>query len=113
VTRAYWYFWAPNANLVGIQMQPGTPGAIGYQTAFDWLNGSYFSCVTGTVNTCQLGDYAKPQVIAWASNGSGTFTVPANVTRMCDALRSCVPAVPGTQMTIGSMPQWFGTATAF
>jgi polysaccharide biosynthesis protein PslG len=113
VGRAYWYFWAPNANLVGIQMQPGTPGAIGYQTVSDWLNGSYYSCTTDTVNTCQLGDYANPQVIAWASKGSGTFTVPANVTRVCDALRQCAPATPGTQVTIGSMPQWFGTATAF
>ena len=113
VDRAYWYYWAPNANLVGIQMQPGTPGAIGYQTATDWLDGAYFSCTTGDVNTCQLGDFAKPQVIAWASEGSGTFTVPVNATRQCDALRQCVPAVPGAVITIGSMPQWFGTATAF
>jgi len=113
VDRAYWYYWAPNANLVGIQMQPGTPGAIGYQTATDWLDGAYYSCTTGDVNTCQLGDYVNPQVIAWASKGSGTFTVPANATRQCDALLQCVPAVPGTVITIGSMPQWFGTATAF
>jgi hypothetical protein len=113
VTRAYWYFWAPNANLVGIQMQPGTLGAQGYQTVQEWLNGSYFSCISGSVNTCQLGDYANPQVIAWASKGSGTFTVPANVTRSCDVLKNCVAAVPGSQVTIGSMPQWFGTATSW
>ena len=113
VDRAYWYYWAPNANLVGIQMQPGTLGAAGYQTVQEWLNGSYFACTSGEVNTCQLGDFAIPQVIAWSSSESGTFVVPANVTRSCDVLKNCVAAIPGTTVTIGSMPQWFGTADAW
>ncbi len=113
VARAYWYYWSNNSTLVGIDMFDGTTGAAGYQTVQEWLNGSYYACITGKVNTCQLGDYAAPQVIAWASKGSGTFTVPANVTRVCDALKNCVAATPGTQVTIGSMPQWFGTAAAW
>ncbi len=94
-------------------MQPGTTGAQGYQTIYEWLDGSYYSCNTGAVNTCQLGDFAKPEVVAWASKGSAPFTVPANVTRACDILKNCVAAVPGSTVTIGSMPQWFGTATAW
>ena len=113
VDRAYWYFWAPNANLVGIQMYNGTVGSAGYQTVQEWMNGSYYSCTTGDVNTCSFGDYAKPQVVAWASTGSGSFTVPANVTRSCDVLRNCVAATPGSTVTIGSMPTWFGTDTAW
>ncbi|MFM8530171.1 MAG: glycosyl hydrolase, partial [Ilumatobacteraceae bacterium] len=113
VDRAYWYYWAPNADLVGIQMNTGTPGAQGYQTTFEWLNNAFYSCTTGDVNTCQLGDFAKPQVIAWASKGSGTFTIPQNVTRACDALKNCVPATPGSTVTIGSMPTWFGTDQAW
>lgn len=113
VDRAYWYFQTPSSSLVGIQMATGSAGALGYQTVQAWLNGSYYSCTTGGVNTCQLGDYATPQVIAWSSKGSGTFTVPANVTRACDATANCVPATPGTQVTIGSMPTWFGTAAAW
>ena len=113
VDRAYWYFWAPNTNLVGIQTYDGTLGATGLQSVQNWLTNSYYSCISGAVNTCQLGDYANPQVIAWASKGSGTFTVPANVSRSCDALNQCVPAIPGSQVTIGSMPQWFGTATSW
>lgn len=113
VERAYWYFQTPSSPLVGVQMAAGSPGALGFQTVQSWLNGSYFSCTSGTVNTCQLGDYAAPQVIAWASKGSGTFTVPANVVRACDATANCVPATPGTQVTIGSMPTWFGTAAAW
>ena len=113
VDRAYWYFWAPNSSLVGIQTYNGTLGAQGLQNVQNWLSGSYYSCTSGTVNTCQLGDYTRPQVIAWASKGSGTFTVPAYVTRSCDALNQCIPAIPGSQVTIGSMPQWFGTATSW
>ncbi len=113
VDRAYWYFQTPSSPLVGVQMAAGSFGALGYNTVQSWLNGSYFSCTSGPVNTCQLGDYASPQVIAWASKGSGTFTVPANVVRACDATANCVPATPGNQVTIGSMPTWFGTAAAW
>jgi len=113
VARAYWYLWAPNVGLVGLQMSPGTPGATGYQAVANWTVDKFYTCSSGTVNVCQFGNAAQPQSVAWASTGSGTFTVPANVVRMCDALNNCVPATPGTTVTIGSMPTWFGTATAF
>ncbi|MBK9738984.1 MAG: hypothetical protein IPO93_05645 [Actinobacteria bacterium] len=108
VDRAYWYYWYPQANLVGIQMFDGTPGAAGYTTVSGWLKGNYYSCITGKVNTCQLGDNTNPKVIAWASKGSGTFVVPAGATWTCDATNLCQPAVPGSTVTIGNMPQWFG-----
>lgn len=109
VGRAYWYYWFPNANLVGIQMFDGTIGALGYQTTRNWLSGGFYSCTEGAVNTCQLGDNVTPKVVAWVAKGSGTFTVPANATITCDALNQCTPVTPGSQVTIGSMPQWFGT----
>ncbi len=109
VDRAYWYYWYKNADLLGIQMNDGTPGAIGFKTTFNWLNGKYFNCSSGKVNTCSLGDNNNPEVIAWASKGSGTFVVPAGVTITCNALNQCTPATPGDKVTIGSMPQWFGT----
>jgi hypothetical protein len=110
VARAYWYYWFPSANLVGIQMYDGTLGAAGYQTVFSWLNGKFYSCIAGAVNTCQLGDNVSPAIIAWTAKGSGTFVVPANATLVCDALNQCTPATPGATVTIGSMPQWFGIA---
>ena len=113
VSRAYWYFWDQAVNLVGIQMFNGTVGATGYQTVTSWLNGKFYSCTSGNVNACQLGNNEAPKVVVWASKGSGTFVVPANVTRQCDALNSCVAATPGATVTIGSMPQWFGTDSAF
>lgn len=112
VDRAFWYYWFPNPNLVGIQMVDGSPGAIGYQTAYNWLNGAYYSCTSGPVNTCQLGDNDNPEVIAWASQGPGSFVVPANATLTCDAMNTCTPVIPGSPVTIGSMPQWFGTASS-
>lgn len=108
VARAYWYFWAQSVDLVGIQTYNGTIGALGYQTVYNWLNGKYYSCTSGTVSTCQLGDNVNPQVIAWASKSSGTFVVPAGVTQTCNALNQCAAAIPGSTVTIGSMPQWFG-----
>ena len=110
VQRAYWYYWYPQANLVGIQMFNGTLGALGYDTVNQWINGAFYSCTSGPVNTCQLGDNVNPKVIAWASTGSGTFVVPAGANWTCNALNQCQPAVPGTPVTIGSMPQWFGIA---
>ena len=112
VDRAYWYYWFPSANLVGIQMYDGTLGAQGYQTVRNWLSGAFYSCTeatAGSANTCQLGDNITPKVVAWLDKGSGTFTVPANATVACDALNQCTPVTPGSQVTIGSMPQWFGT----
>jgi arabinogalactan endo-1,4-beta-galactosidase len=109
VGRAYWYYWFPNADLVGIQMFDGTIGALGYQTTRNWLSGAFYDCKEGQVNTCNLGDNVTPKVVAWVAKGSGTFTVPANATITCNALNQCTPVTPGSQVTIGSMPQWFGT----
>ncbi len=110
IGRSYWYFWAPADGRVGINMQDGTTGAIGYQTVNKWLAGSYYDCATvsGT-NVCQMGDNNNPEAVAWVSSGSGTYTVPAGATVQCDALNTCTAVTPGTQVTIGNMPLWFGT----
>jgi GH35 family endo-1,4-beta-xylanase len=108
VARAYWYYWDTASNLVGIQMYDGTLGALGYQTVESWLNGKFYSCTSGAVNVCNFADNVNPQVVAWASKGSGTFNVPANVSISCNALNQCAPVAPGSTVTIGSMPQWFG-----
>lgn len=112
VARSYWYFWSPATNRIGITFQDGTPGAQGYQTVNNWLAGSYYSCTDGTgtsPNTCQLGDNNNPEVIAWATTGTATYTVPAGASVQCDALNNCQAVAPGTQVQIGSMPLWFGT----
>jgi len=111
VDRSYWYFWAPANPLLGIQMVDGTAGATGFQTVQGWLKDSYASCTTGAVNVCNLtGRY--PAVVAWTDSGSGAFTVPDFATTMCDAMNSCTPVAPGSAITIGDGPKWFGTVTS-
>jgi hypothetical protein len=111
VDRSYWYFWAPADPLLGIQMVDGTAGATGFQTVQNWLKDSYASCTTGAVNVCNLtGRF--PAVVAWASTGAGAVTVPSFATTMCDALNSCTPVAPGSAITIGDGPKWFGTVTS-
>jgi len=110
VSRSYWYFWNQADGRVGITMNDGTPAATAFQTVEKWLNGSFYSCTSGAVNLCQLGDNNNPEVVAWATTGSGTYTVPAGVAVQCDALNQCSAVSTGTKVTIGSMPLWFGTS---
>ena len=111
VDRAYWYFWDTPNSLIGITLQDGTTGAIGYQTVNSWLQNAYYSCTPGAVNSCQLGDYANPEVVAWSVKPNGTFTVPVNATLQCDALGTCSNVTGGATVTIGNMPLWFGTSS--
>ena len=109
VDRSYWYFWSPATNRIGITMQDGTTGAIGYQTAFDWMNESFYSCSSGTLNTCNFGDNIDVSVVVWASQGTQAYTVPANASISCNALNQCSAVTPGQSIAIGNMPTWFGT----
>ena len=109
VDRAYWYYWDTPNSLIGITLQDGTTGSIGYQTAYMWMNNSYYTCTKGSVNVCQMGDATQPDAVVWSNSGSGTYTVPANATVQCDAMNRCSTVVPGTSIAIGSMPLWFGS----
>jgi polysaccharide biosynthesis protein PslG len=112
VDRAYWYFWFRNSPILGIQMNDGLPAAQAFSTVQGWLAGSYYSCTEGRVNVCNLGDNVNVRTVAWASTRTGPYTVPAGVTTQCDALNQCRPAVPGSTVTIGAMPIWFGNPTS-
>jgi hypothetical protein len=109
VNRAYWYFWAPDTARIGIEMQDGSTGAIGYQSVYNWMNESYYNCSTGALNSCNFGDNDNPRVVVWASTGTQAYTVPANASVSCNALNQCTPVTPGQSISIGSMPTWFGT----
>ena len=114
VDRAYWYYWAPANNRIGITMQDGTTGAIGFQTVESWISNSYYSCTQqGELNVCQFGDNNNPDLAVWSTASAGTYTVPAGVAWQCNSLNQCNPVAPGTPITIGSSPQWFGTQVAY
>ena len=113
VARSYWYFWAPADGRVGIVTNDGTPAATAYGTIERWIGNAFYSCGRGTngaANTCQMGDNNNPEVVAWVSSGSGKFTVPAGATVQCDVMNSCSAVAPGTPVTIGSSPLWFGSS---
>lgn len=114
VDRAYWYYWSPANNRIGITMQDGTTGAIGYQTVESWSANSFYSCTTqGTLNICQFGDNNNPDVAVWTNDSSGSYTVPAGATWQCNTLNQCNAVAPGSVVTIGSSPQWFGSQVAY
>ena len=112
IDRTYWYYWFRPDGRLGIILQDGTPGAIGYQSAYDWMVSSFYSCTRGnasTPNVCQLGDAVDPEVVLWRNEGVGTYTVPAGVSVQCHALNQCSAVAPGTQLPIGGNPLWFGS----
>jgi len=109
VQRSYWYLWQNGNPLVGIQMSPGTAGAQGFATVQKWLADTQTACTTGAVDICNITGRFPAQV-AWSEGAPGAFTVPSFATQECDATGACVPVAPGTPVTIGGMPEWFGTA---
>jgi hypothetical protein len=115
VDRTYWYYWYRPDGRLGIIVDnapDGDAGRLGYQTAYDWMVNSFYSCTRGgpdQPNVCQLGDDTNPEVAVWSNEGVGTYTVPANATVQCNTLNQCSAIAPGTQLPIGGSPLWFGS----
>ena len=115
VDRTYWYYWYRPDGRLGIILDnaaDGDFGRLGYQTAYDWMVNSFYSCVRGSSsqpNVCQLGDAVDPEVVVWSNEGVGTYTVPAGATVQCNTLNQCSAVAPGTQLPIGGSPLWFGS----
>jgi len=115
VDRTYWYYWYRPDGRLGIILDnapDGDAGRAGYQSAYDWMVGSFYSCTRGNAsqpNVCQLGDANNPELVVWNNAGVGSYTVPAGVVWQCNTLNQCSPAAPGTQLAIGGSPLWFGS----
>lgn len=109
VAQAYWYFWSTPVDLVGIQMHDGSPAATAYTTTYNWLVNADVNCTSGAVNVCTATKNGQTATIAWTSSGEVAFPVPAGATTAVNALNQASPVTPGSAVTIGSMPTWFGT----
>jgi hypothetical protein len=115
IDRTYWYYWYRPDGRLGIILDnapDGDFGRVGYQTAYDWMVNSFYSCTRGgpgQPNVCQLGDATNPEVVVWSNEGVGTYTVPAGATVQCNTLNQCSAIAPGTQLPIGGSPLWFGS----
>jgi ACR3 family arsenite efflux pump ArsB len=92
-------------------MIDGSAPANGYQYTYNWLVGGDVNCSTAAVNICSINKAGVIATVAWATTGSGTFTVPAGATVQTTAAGVTTPVVAGTPVTIGSMPTWFGAAS--
>ena len=115
IDRTYWYYWYRPDGRLGIILDnaaDGDFGRLGYQTAYDWMVNSFYSCTRGGAgqpNVCQLGDATNPEVVVWSNEGVGTYTVPAGATVQWNTLNPCSAIAPGTQLPIGGSPLWFGS----
>lgn len=94
ISRVYWYSWGPDLDLVGIQMNTGSPGAKAYATLQDWIVGATFNgCNTkGTNVTCKFVRDGKPFQILYTDNG-GTrkFALKRAFAQVCYLDGTCAP----------------------
>ena len=99
ISRTYWYAWGPYNDLVGIQMNAGSPAATSLATLQDWIVGATFNgCTNGNAVTCRFVKDGKAQQVVWAEAGSAKFTTKG-FSQVCKLNGSCKP-VTKKQITI-------------
>ncbi len=102
ISRVYWYSWGPELDLVGIQMNNGSPAAIALNTLQAWIVGSKFTGCTGTDKivcgfTKQNG--VKTQVV-WAQTGRKSFTIPKRMKQVCQLDSVCTDVGPRNKIRV-------------
>lgn len=89
ISRTYWYAWGPFNDLVGIQLNAGSPGAKAYTTLQDWIVGATFNgCTGGNKVTCTFTKDGKKQQVVWAEKGSAKFST-RGFNQVCKLSGSC------------------------
>jgi polysaccharide biosynthesis protein PslG len=74
ISRVYWYSWGPDLDLVGIQMNTGSPAAVAYKTLQDWIVGATFNgCRGGNKVKCTFTKAGATSRIVWAERGRAVF----------------------------------------
>lgn len=93
ISRVYWYAWGPENDLLGIQMNTGSPGAQAYTTLQDWIVGARFNgCSPASRNdvTCRFAKDGKVFRIVYPENGRGVFRTKG-FTQICSLDGTCKP----------------------
>lgn len=91
ISRTYWYKWGPHDDLVGIQMNAGSPAATALATLQDWIVGTTFAGCTGNAKvTCTFTSNGKAQRIVWPEAGRMTVKTKG-FTQICKLSGSCRP----------------------
>jgi hypothetical protein len=121
IARVYLSAWMakPSSNpIYGVTLYPGKPGATALKTTYGWLAGKWYrGCTTSTTSvgklfTCKVSVTMSPgsasATIAYSEGGLRKVTVPANGKRKCTLLTGCTTAKPGSVVSVGQSPVWFG-----
>ncbi|MDI1289478.1 MAG: cellulase family glycosylhydrolase [bacterium] len=102
ISRVYWYSWGPELDLVGIQMNNGSPAAIALNTLQAWIVGSKFTGCKGTdrvVCGFTKANGGKTQVV-WAQSGRKSFTIPKRMKQICQLDSVCTDKGPRNKIRI-------------
>jgi hypothetical protein len=93
ISRVYWYAWGPENDLVGIQMNTGSPAAKAYATLQDWIVGAtYNGCSPATRNdvTCRFAKDGKVFRIVYPERGRAAFKTKG-FSQVCSLDGTCKP----------------------
>ena len=104
ISRVYWYSWGPELDLVGIQMNTGSPAAVALTTLQDWIVGATYNGCTGAVKvTCTFTKGGKKSTIVWTERGAAPFKTKG-FTKICALDGTCKP-VTGKKIRVSSPVQ--------
>lgn len=102
ISRVYWYAWGPELDLVGIQMNNGSAGAIALNTLQAWIVGSKFhGCTTSNKVVCTFTNTngVKTQIV-WAEKGTASFAIPARIKQICRLDSKCTDKGPRNRIRV-------------
>jgi hypothetical protein len=101
ISRVYWYAWAPDGDLLGIQMNNGSTAAIALNTLQGWIVGATFNgCTTTPKVTCNFTRNGVATRIVWAESGTRSFRVPAKFKQICRLDGRCVDRGPRNRIRV-------------
>jgi hypothetical protein len=93
ISRVYWYAWGPENDLVGIQMNTGSPAAKAYTTLQDWIVGATFNgCSPASRNdvTCRFAKNGTVFRIVYPERGRAAF-MAKGFSQICSLDGTCRP----------------------
>lgn len=95
ISRVYWYAWAPDADLLGIQMNNGSTAAIALKTLQGWIVGATFvGCNGTTAVVCRFTRGGVTTRVVWSETGRSSFRVPKKFKQICRLDGRCVDRGP-------------------
>ena len=91
VARVYWYAWAPDGDLLGIQMNNGSTASKAVATLQDWIVGATFKGCTGANRVkCTFVKGGATTKIVWTERGAAAFSTKG-FTQVCTLTGACSP----------------------